>query len=83
MIRVRPAREAGAGVKTSHAWCGFLTREGGVACRDWRSARREQSRRPNHRENLMNTYYDDLATALIGITLCVAAVSMFVVVFAA
>ena len=32
----------------------------------------------------MNTsFYDDVATALISITLCVAAVSLFVVVFAA
>ncbi len=31
----------------------------------------------------MDTLYDDLATALIGITLCLAAASMFVVVFVA
>ncbi len=31
----------------------------------------------------MNTFYDDLATTLISITLCLSAVSLFVVVFAA
>jgi hypothetical protein len=31
----------------------------------------------------MNHLYDDLASALVGITLCVAAASMFLVVFAA
>jgi hypothetical protein len=30
----------------------------------------------------MKTMYDDLATALVSATLCVAAASMFVVVFA-
>ena len=30
----------------------------------------------------MNTLYDDLATALVSCTLCLAAASMFVVVFA-
>ncbi len=30
----------------------------------------------------MNTMYDDLATALVSATFCLAALSMFVVVFA-
>lgn len=33
--------------------------------------------------NTWNTFYDDLATALISVTLCVAAASLFVLVFAA
>lgn len=31
----------------------------------------------------MNTMYDDLATAFVSVILCIAATSMFVVVFAA
>jgi len=41
-----------------------------------------KSRRPLDQEPAMKTMYDDLATALVSATLCVAAASMFVVVFA-
>jgi len=41
-----------------------------------------RSRRPIVQEAAMKSMYDDLATALVSATLCVAAASMFVVVFA-
>jgi len=40
------------------------------------------SRQPKPSEIAMKTVFDDLATALVSATLCMATVSMFIVVFA-
>jgi hypothetical protein len=41
-----------------------------------------RSRRHDAPEKAMKTMFDDLATALVSATLCLATVSMFIVVFA-
>jgi hypothetical protein len=72
----------GPDVKTSQAASVFLTRRRRLIFRDWRPAKRDGSRQLKPLEEpAMNTFFDDFATTLVSLTLCLATVSMFAVVF--
>ena len=71
-----------AGVKTALGASGFLTPSGEIDDRHSRPAGGKPSRFPIFQGDTVKHLHDDLATALVSATLCLAAASLFVVVFA-